>query len=353
MRDHSYAGLKKADLEVALDEHLRKNATAYGRNSSLSEYYKRLGSTTRSPIKRIAEKVTETLKYDDDDAPAPAKKPRRKTVQPDDIRDKYVMVRAFLFMRTSLTYHDREEEQPLVNALVTLPAKEVARRTSILASQIPIPPSPAVVTDAIDRQTRQIRTSISQAYDRTQVHEFADYARELLSSPLTVTVLAILLEAYGLRAKILPNKTLTQIPAIPYFKSTPTPIMVPDLFLLLEAKFWAPFSLWSLTSLVLPAVVSYFVNLPLKAHPTHSYSTRQATLQAHSQMQFDPFIFSLAKGLVAYLVYANHFNLGGVFTHHTIATVDESILGGWFAIVLSSGLSAAVSLYEAILTKKH
>ena len=48
--------------------------------------------------------------------------------------------------------------------------------------------------------------------------KFADAARDLLSSPLTVTVLAIVLEAYGLRAQILPNKLLTQIPAVPYFE---------------------------------------------------------------------------------------------------------------------------------------
>jgi hypothetical protein len=208
-----------------------------------------------------------------------------------------------------------------------------------------------VVTDAIDQQTRRIRRSISHAYEKTQVHEFADATRDYLSSPLTVTLLAILLEAYGLRPQILPNKLLTTIPAVPYLKSTSTPIMVPDLFQLLEVKFWAPFSLWSLTSVILPAIVSYFINLPLKAHPSHTYSTRQAALAANSQMQFDPFIFSLAKGLIAYLVYANHFNLGGLYTHFTLATVNESILGGWFAIVLSSGIGAAVSLYEAVLKK--
>lgn len=208
-----------------------------------------------------------------------------------------------------------------------------------------------MVTDAIDQQTRRIRTSISDAYERTQIREFADASRDLLSSPLTVTVAAILLEAYGLRAQILPNKVLTEIPPVPYVKSTKTPVSVPDLFLLLDSKFWAPFSLWALTSFILPAVISYFVNLPLKAHPSHSYSTRQAAHQSSTQMQFDPFIFSLAKGLIAYLVFAEHFTLGGLYQHFTIATVNESILGGYFAILISSGLGAAVSLYEAVLKK--
>ncbi|EHY61093.1 hypothetical protein ABEF92_002612 [Exophiala dermatitidis] len=325
-----YAGLKKAELEVALDEHLRANSTRYSKEPSLTDYYKRLGSSTRSPVKKIAQKVSDVVKSDED-APAPAKKSRRKTVSPaEDTTD---------------------TDSPTVSSLIKAPAKEVARRSSILTSQIPIPPSPAVVTDVIDEQTRRFRTSISHAYDRTQIHEYADKTRDLLSSPLTVTILAILLEAYGLRASVLPNKLLTEIPPIPYVKSTKTPVNVPDLFLLLDSKFWAPFSLWTLTSFILPAFISYFINLPLKAHPVHSHATRRATVQANAQLQFDPFVFSLAKGLIAYLVYAKHFNFGGLYQHFTIAVVNDSILGGWFAILISSGLGAAVSLYEAVLKK--
>lgn len=236
-------------------------------------------------------------------------------------------------------------------ALIKSPAKELARRSSMLTSQIPMPPSPAVVTDAIEQQTRRIRTSVSHAYDRTHIHQYADSTRDYLSSPLTVTILAILLEAWGLRGQILPNKILTEIPALPYLTTSPTPVKVPDLFLLLDSKFWAPFSLWFLVSLVAPAAISYFINLPLKAHPSHTYSTRRATLEANSQLQFDPFVFSLAKGLLAYLVFAQHFTLGGLYTHHSITTVNESILGGYSNILISSGLGAAVSLYEAVLKK--
>ena len=221
-----------------------------------------------------------------------------------------------------------------------------------MSGQIPLPPSPAVVTEAIDQQTRRIRTSISHAYDRTQIHEYSDSTRDLLSSSLTISILALLLEAYGLRPQILPNKILTEIPPNTNLTSTPTAIKVPDLFLLLDSKFWAPFSLWFLASLIIPAAVSYFINLPLKAHPSHTYSTRRATIEANSQLQFDPFVYSLTKGLLAYLIYANHFTLGGLFTHHTIATVNESLPGKYSSILITSGLGAAVSLYEAVLKKK-
>jgi hypothetical protein len=69
--------LKKADLEEALDEHLAKNETIYGSTPALSEYYKRLRS--KSPVKKMVEKVTEMIPVKSDDEVV-VKKGRRKTV---------------------------------------------------------------------------------------------------------------------------------------------------------------------------------------------------------------------------------------------------------------------------------
>lgn len=80
----SYASLKKADLADKLDIHLRQNATTYSREPSLADYYKRMGGPTRSPVKRIAEKVSDIVKSDDDSAIATVKKSRRKTRSPED-----------------------------------------------------------------------------------------------------------------------------------------------------------------------------------------------------------------------------------------------------------------------------
>lgn len=55
---------------------------------------------------------------------------------------------------------------------------------------------------------------------------------------------------------------------------------------------------------------------------------------------------------MAYLVYALHFQVVEVYKHATIATVNASIPGGYQGILISSGLGAAVSLYEAVL-KRH
>jgi hypothetical protein len=61
--------MRKAELEVALDDHLRANQTTYSSEPALTDYYKRLGPT--SPIK----KITSMVKSD----PPEKKAVRRKT----------------------------------------------------------------------------------------------------------------------------------------------------------------------------------------------------------------------------------------------------------------------------------
>lgn len=232
------------------------------------------------------------------------------------------------------------------------PGKELSRRASILANQVPLPPSPAVVTDAIDRQSKRIRSSISHAYEQTGFEEYSDWARELLSSTVAINLLAVLVEAIGLRPAILPNKAITTIGPIPYVKDTPTPVLVPDLFQLLDQAFWAPFSLWLITTLAIPAFVSYFVNLPLRQLPAHS-PTRRQSVKTSPHMQFDPFVFNITKGLFVYLTYAFHFQLIELYSNTAIAKVNASVPGGYHGMIVSSGIGAAVSLYEAVLKGKH
>lgn len=213
------------------------------------------------------------------------------------------------------------------------------------------PPSPAVVADAFDRQQIRMRNSVSEFYGRTNISEYIDEARDLLSSPYAITAISILIEAYGLRQDIFPWKSLYNVPAIKYATNSKTTVYGPDVFLLFNSSFLAPFTLWMLTSLFLPLMMSYCINIPLKAHPSHNYRTRKATTKAAPHMQFDPLIFNVAKALIAYIVYAKNSPLFGLYTHFTVATVNESVLGGYAGMVISSGIGALVSLYEAILKK--
>jgi hypothetical protein len=94
--------LKKAELEEALDKHLAKNQTIYASEPSLSEYYKRLGP--KSPVKKIAEKVSEMVKSDDEVA---TKKGRRKTVATTYVNTRLAMRRNIL---TTLQYRGRKRD---------------------------------------------------------------------------------------------------------------------------------------------------------------------------------------------------------------------------------------------------
>ena len=225
------------------------------------------------------------------------------------------------------------------------------RASTSLAQSIPLPPSPAVVTDVIDRQTRRLGATVSNLYAGSGVHEFSDSARDILSSPYAITAIALVVEAYGLRKEILPSKAVGDIPAIPFVKGDKTTVYVPDLFLLLDKSFWAPFSLWSLTSLLIPLTVAYFINIPHKASPAHTHGRRAVAAQGVPSMQFDPLVFNVAKALVAYVVYAQHFDFLGLFQHYTITTVNENVIGGYFGMVTGAGVAGVIALYEAVLKK--
>lgn len=234
--------------------------------------------------------------------------------------------------------------------MIKTPGKELMRRSSAMIPSN-FPPSPAVVTDAIDRQTSRMRNSIYVAYEQSNISEYLDQVRELLSSPYAIAAVSMAIEAYGLRKDILPSKSLYDVPAIKYVKDSKTTVYGPDVFLFFNMSFWAPFSLWLLTSLLLPLSMSYFINLPLKAHPSHTYKTRKAAVKQAPHMQFDPLIFNVAKALIAYVVYAQNSPLLGLYQHFTVATVNESVIGGYAGMMTSSAIGALVSLYEAVLKK--
>jgi len=230
-------------------------------------------------------------------------------------------------------------------------AQKIGRRTTTLASNVPLPASPADVADAIDVQTRRIRTSISHAYERTRFQEYSDSLRDYSSSTAAINIIAILIEAKGLREVLIPFNAVASIsPTI--FTSEPTQIYMPDLFVLLSTAFWGPFSLWLLTTLLLPALASYFINLPLAQLPSHS-PARRASIKSHPRITFDPFVFNVTKGLVAYAVFALRYQVIRFYENADIELVNLSMPGGYHGLLISSGVGAAASLYEAVLKKHH
>lgn len=339
--------MRKAELEVALDDHLRANQTTYQDDPSLSDYYRHLGPALRS--KEFLSPVK---------AKAPDKKAIRRKSKSAEEASARLVDGPFCLYDTRLltqTVSSSDPDAPVANAIVSL-VQTPSRNSSLLPSIVPMPPSPAAVTDAIDRQTVRMRNQVSRLYSQSGITEMSENLRDLLSSPLAINILALVLEANGLRQEVLPGKSAGFIPAIPYLKTRKTPVYLPDLFRLLDRSFWAPFSLWVTTSLLLPLVCAYFINLPLKTtslghrRRTHRPASTQAA--APPSNQFDPLVYNIAKALVAYIVYAHHFTIWGMFQHFTITTVNENVLGGYQGIITGAAIAGILGLYEAILEKR-
>ncbi|EAU32961.1 conserved hypothetical protein [Aspergillus terreus NIH2624] len=313
---HNYEEYNKPELASALDEHLQANRSIFAKQDQLAEYYKRLSATPRrsSPIKR--EPKTDTPASD---APRSARRRQTKAkeeVEPTDESDADALQTPF---------------RPMVAIRPTLP------------------PSPAVVTDAIDRQTAVWRKSVTDAWTGSGVQEQSNALRATLSSVKAVEVLVLALEAYGLIRQILPLRYLATIPPVAVLHTPELAVKVPDLFVLLDGSFWAPFSLWLLTSVVVPLTAAYFFNLSL-AH-TGSGPAAHTRRSRAAQTTFDPLSFNITKALVSYLVYANRFTFWHLYSTYSVAKVNAAVPGHWAGMLTGSAIGVIGTLYEAILRK--
>jgi hypothetical protein len=213
---------------------------------------------------------------------------------------------------------------------------------SALHVESALPPSPAVVSQAIDRQTAKVREGIEQAWTASGVLERSNALRACLSSLKAVETIVLALEGGSVLMELIPCRFLTTTPAVSAVHIPSIPIKVPDLFVLVSGAFWAPFILWSLTGVILPLVAAYFINL---SGGTSARRTRSAS----SRASFDPLTFNIAKALLVYIVYAGHFTFWDVFSHFTVQKVNVSVPGEWSGMLTGTAIGVIGTLYDAIL----
>lgn len=211
------------------------------------------------------------------------------------------------------------------------------------------------MTEAIDRQSKRARKSFSEAWDASGATERSNALRSRLSSVASIELLIVIFEVFCLANELFPLRYMSTFPAVPSINSPAFAIKVPDVFVLLSASFWAPFSLWLTTSVLLPLTLAYFFNLNLKVAggAPHTYGTRRAGTSASQARRtiFDPLVFHVSKGLVAYLVYANQFTFWSTFSRPAIRRVAGAVPGGLRGLLTGSAVCALGSLYEAILRR--
>lgn len=219
-----------------------------------------------------------------------------------------------------------------------------------LASRIPLPATPADVANAVDRSSVAVREKLGELYDASGVESGTRAAREALSSVPSVILLVTLFELWFIRPEVLADRYAFTIPAISFLGTPDRAVFVPDLFLLLTASFWAPASVWALTSTILPTLAGYFVNLNVP-HGGSGRGRRSAAAIAAQETAVDPLTFSIVKALLTYVVYGQRVTFGGWIDPAAVARIDGAVYGGYKGVLTGTAITALISLYDAVLRK--
>ncbi|KAI9649462.1 hypothetical protein NHQ30_002038 [Ciborinia camelliae] len=310
-------GIKKTELEIALEVYLVENESQLSNDTRLIPYYNRRSGA--SPVKKEPSSAHEDMDT--------KRSLRRRTRLASEISE-----------IGNQTTDDSESERTIARSSTALTRTP---RPSALAfvSSVPLPPSPAVVADAIDRRTAVLRAKANDYYKDLGVVEAVETARETVSTVVALEFIMLLSEALQLQPELLANKYAFTIPAIDSLSTSQYAVKIPDLFLLLTTSFWGPFSLWLSTSLLLPLVGAYLFNL------TNKPSTRT------KRYSFDPLTFNIVKGLITFVVYGRAATLGGLVDLGHVARINSALYGGYESILLGTGIGILVTMYDAVLKK--
>ncbi len=151
--------------------------------------------------------------------------------------------------------------------------------------------------------------------------------RAFLSTVTGIELLTLAVELYGLNSEILPWHYLTTFPAVPALGTSEFAIKAPDFFALLTTAFWGPFGLWLATSIFLPLLGGWFINLK-------------------GEGGYDAVSFNAVKAITAWVVYVR----GGGPSAST-RVVERGVPGGSVGMLVGAGAGTLAGIYEAVLRK--
>ncbi|KAJ5908088.1 hypothetical protein N7495_000770 [Penicillium taxi] len=323
-----YGEYTKPELINALDDHLIQCQEIFSNDEALSEFYRRLTTPGRggSPVKREPRSTASPF--------TEKKTPGRRSIKQkeEEIQEK-----------EKSESSESDEPDNVTTIKTPISSLRTSARSIIESASAQLPPSPAVVTDAIDRQTTKMREGLADAWLASGVLECSHSLRSTLSSVKVVETIITLVELGSLLKELVPFRYLLTTPEVSAIHLPAIPIKVPDVFVLLTSVFWAPLLVWALTSLILPLLAAYFINISLQAtgglRPTSSRAS------------FDPLSFNIAKALLVYKVYADHFSYFDLFSSYSIRKVRFSVPGQWQGMLTGTAIGVIGTLYEAILRR--
>ncbi|KAE8378500.1 hypothetical protein BDV26DRAFT_189119 [Aspergillus bertholletiae] len=342
---HDYEEYNKPELATLLDQHLQANQSIFAKDARLTDYYRRLSQTPRkgSPVKRDPRVEISPLAKE-----TPRSVPRSTRRRQTRVLDEEVKVEeAKDETKEEPKAEPKEEAEPSQDESDASPPPVFQTPgPSPLNFQSALPASPALIADAVDQESVVWCKKASDWWTGSGVPDGTQSLRALLSSVKAVQILTLLLEGGSIIYEVLPLRFVTTIS----IWAIEISIKVPDIFILVDGAFWAPFSLWLLTSILLPLTAAYFFNISLniaQGGSAASHTRRSRTSPAN----FDPLSFNIAKAGLAYLVYARQFNFFDLYSQFSIARVNAAVPGQWAGLVTGSAIGVIGTLYEAILRK--
>lgn len=231
-------------------------------------------------------------------------------------------------------------------------------RVASRVSQVDLPASPSQLADVADQSFQAAKSKASELWEKSRIEEAIETVRENVSSVVFIQLAVLFIEAAGLEWKTLTTVHAFTSPAVAGYDAKH--VYLPDLRLLLTSDFWAPATLWSLTSWVFPLAFSYFFNLTLRSNTRHKSSAKQYTA--------DPLTFNIVRAILAYSVYYHPSypvsdmtgNPGayearkpgwGPFDESTVTTVSNNVPGNYYGLQIGSVIGILYSLYDAALKK--
>lgn len=218
------------------------------------------------------------------------------------------------------------------------------------AGKVPLPPSPAVVADAIESRTNAIKHSAMKAVEKISLQEKATDLRDRLSNVVSVNAATLTYEAVFLLYRLIPLVYFVKIPAIPAINTASHNVLLPDLFVLLTAGFWGPFLAWLTTAVLVPLGNAYFFNLTATAANVARSKPYDPTVStAPEGYKTDPLTFAVTKALIAYLVHYKGFNFMGLLGGESLKIVGAGV--GRETQIIGAGIAGLAAVWESILRR--
>lgn len=217
-------------------------------------------------------------------------------------------------------------------------------------SKSPLPPTPAVVADAIESGANAIKDSAKKVVERVAIQKKATGLRDRLSNVVSVNAVTLTYEAVFLLYRLIPFVYLVTIPAVPVLGTGTHGFLLPDLFVLLTADFWGPFLAWLTTAIVVPLGNAYFFNLTATAANVARSKPYDPTVSTTpDEYKTDPLTFAVTKALVAYLVHYKGFNFMGLLGGESLKIVEAGV--GRETQLIGAGIAGLAAIWESILKR--